>query len=434
MRVEVGRLPELSEGAQAVLVRLLTLGPASRADLSRSLGWSAPTLTRIVRVLEEHGLVIAGDWAAAATQRTGRPSQSLDVNADAVHLVGVKLTDTEMTVARTDMRSRVLEHRSVQLSGTAVDAVVDAVVREVREQLEADSSVAAAGISLAGPVSPRSEYVAISPFLGWTDVPLRHLLQQRLPIPVVVDNDVRALTAAEHWFGAGAGCSDFVLLTVGAGVGCGIVVDDHLLVGTAGGAGQIGHLPISESGPMCESGHRGCARAYLSSAAMVHHTSMALADPGLTFADVLDLARADNPVARRVVCDAGYALGTVIGTLSTMSGPQKVIITGEGAGFVPLVRDLVSSRAREVEHWTLSHAPIQVIPFGFTEWARGAAVVALQQLLTAAVRSGAAVGDPHAVDTPAATSNRRSPHQPGRTPSARLSTGVTRPTDRLAAH
>lgn len=100
----------------------------------------------------------------------------------------------------------------------------------------------AVGISLAGPVSPHSEIIASSPFLGWTDVPLVRMVQDRTTLPTVVQNDVRALTAAEHWFGAAAGCRDFALITIGAGVGCGLVMDDRLVDGMSGASGQVGHF------------------------------------------------------------------------------------------------------------------------------------------------------------------------------------------------
>jgi predicted NBD/HSP70 family sugar kinase len=97
------------------------------------------------------------------------------------------------------------------------------------------------------------------------------------------------------------------------------------------------------------------------------------------------MAEQDDRVASRVVHDAGYALGTVIGLIAAITAPSKVLISGEGVTMVPLVMDVVQSRAREIEHWAVPEVPIGIARFGFMEWARGAAVIALQQLLESAI-------------------------------------------------
>lgn len=375
--------PALSEGSRAALVRLLVHGPASRADLARRLRLSPASLTRIVRTLEDSGLVVESE--TTVPQRMGRPSQAMEVNVDAVHLVGIKLLAGEINLVRTDMRSTVLGHRTIPLQTVPLDPAIDRITEAILAEVAVDPAVGAVGISLAGPVDPRSDMVTHSPFLGWEDVPLARLVSERTGLPTVIENDVRALTAAEHWFGAAAGATDFVLVTIGAGIGCGVVIGDRLVDGNTGGAGQIGHLPITPSGPLCERGHRGCARSYLASSAMVGQASMALHRPDLTYAELVSLAHQGERVASRVVRDAGYALGTLIGLVTAITAPSKVIISGEGVTMVPLVMDVVQQRASEVEHWAVPDVPIEIAEFGFVEWARGAAVIALQQLLEAAI-------------------------------------------------
>lgn len=379
------QFPGLSTGSKAALVHLLVHGPASRAELARQLGVSAASLTRISRTLVEGDLVRESD--TPEPQRLGRPSQAMEVNVDRAHLLGFKLSAQQIDVVRTDLRATILHQRTLPLTGTSPEVVVDAIVDAVNDEIAVDPLVSSIGVSLAGPVSPRTEVIPISPFLGWRDVPLVQMLRDRTGLPAVVENDVRALTAAEHWFGAAAGCTDFALVTIGAGVGCGIVVDDRLIDGEAGGGGQIGHLPVSDYGPICERGHRGCVRSYLSSGAMVGSAAMALGRPDLSYAELLDLARGHNLVAERVLQDAAHALGTVIGVIAAMTAPQKVLISGEGVAMVPLVIDQVRSRAGSIQHWTVPEVPIELAPFTFTEWARGAAVMALRAQLDAAVRA-----------------------------------------------
>ena len=366
-----------------MLIDLLVHGPASRADLARRSGLSPASLTRITRSLVAAGLLTESD--AASPQRTGRPSQPMDVNVDVAHLIGIKLSATQLNLVTTDLRARILSERTVPLAATDPVTVTGVITQAVKEETRADPSICAIGISLAGPVSPRSGTVKISPFLDWTGVPLVSLIDDSTGLPTVVENDVRALTAAEHWFGAAAGHRDFVLITIGAGVACGIVVDDRLVDGAAGGSGQIGHLPITEWGPLCERGHRGCVRSYLSSTSIVGQVSAALGRD-VDYHEVLTLAAGGNPVARRVVDEAGRALGTLIGTIAAITAPDKVLISGEGVDLAPLAMDTLREHARSVQHWTLPEVPIEIAPFTFTEWAKGAAVIALRSQLDAAVR------------------------------------------------
>jgi predicted NBD/HSP70 family sugar kinase len=101
---------------------------------------------------------------------------------------------------------------------------------------------------------------------------------------------------------------------------------------------------------------------------------------------VLMLAAEGDPIARRVVDEAGRALGKVIGTIAAITAPSKVLVSGEGVGLAPLVMDVVRESASVVQHWTLPDVAIEIAPFSFTEWAKGAAVIALRHLLDTAVR------------------------------------------------
>ena len=375
--------PALSEASRAVLVDLLVHGPQSRADLARRSGLSPASLTRMIRTFVETGTVSESE--AASTQRMGRPSQPMDVNVDLAHLIGIKLSADQFDTVSTDLRAKALTQSVIPIPDSRPDVVIASMADHIAAATAADPLISAVGVSLAGPVSPRSDDVHTSPFLGWSEVPLVSLLEQATGLPVVVENDVRALTAAEHWFGAAAGCTDFVLITIGTGVGCGVVVNDRLVDGINGGSGQVGHLPISDGGPLCERGHRGCARSYLASSSITRQVSATLGRP-VDYAQVLALAAAGEPVSGRVVAEACRALGTLIGMVVSVTAPAKVILSGEGVPLAAAHLGAVADRVREVQHWTLPDVPIEVAPFTFTEWARGAAVIALRHQLDSAVR------------------------------------------------
>ncbi|AZI56824.1 ROK family transcriptional regulator [Nakamurella antarctica] len=368
--------PALSESSRLVLIDLLVHGSSSRADLARQSGVSPASLTRITRSMVSRGLL--KDSEAAPSNGLGRPASPVELNVDKGHLVGINLTATELRVARTDLRATVLFEQVIPIGANDPASVADLIAQVTTEQIAVDPSVFAVGVSLAGPVPPHSEVITASPFLGWSQVPLVDLVRRRTGITIVVENDVRALTAAEHWFGAAAGLRNFVLITIGAGVGCGMVVDNRLLDGT-GFVGQVGHLPITDSGPFCERGHRGCVRAYLSSGSITRQVASAPGNTDVSYEDVIELAAAGDPVAGQVVNAAGMALGVLIGTVATIVGPEKVLVSGEGITVVPGVLPLVLEHARRTQHWATELAPVEVSPFDGTEWARGAAVVALRR-------------------------------------------------------
>lgn len=371
----------LSVGARTTLVELLVRGPTSRADLARSSGFSPASLTRITRTLVDAGLVTETEFAPPV--RTGRPSLPMDVDADYAHLIGVNLTKSALHLVRTDLRATIIEQVDVELASTSPVAVAEAIAAAVNAQHAKDPHLTAVGISLAGPVAPGSDVVRTSPFLGWRDVPLVSMVRELTDLPTVVENDVRALTAAEHWFGAAAGSADFVLLTIGAGVGCGMVIDHRLVEGRAGSSGQVGHLPITSSGPLCERGHRGCVRSYLASSAIVSQVASGTGRQDLSYSDVLRLAAEGDRVASRVIEDAARALGRLVGTMASVCGPEKVLISGEGVQLAEQTLDLVKAEAASAQHWTLPPVPITISPFTYSEWARGAAVIALRRQLEA---------------------------------------------------
>ena len=215
------------------------------------------------------------------------------------------------------------------------------------------------------------------------------MVRESTGLPAVVENDVRALTAAEHWFGAAAGCSESRSSPSGSG-SAGIVVDDRPVDGASGGSGQIGHLPVTEWGRSASADTAG-----VSGRTCPPPQSSARCRPRVAatlrttrYDEELRLAAAGNPVARRVVEEAGRALGTLIGTIAAITAPITVLLSGEGVALASAVLDTAGEYARSVHHWTLPDVPIEIAPFTFTEWAKGAAVIALRNQLDSALRAG----------------------------------------------
>ena len=358
---------------QRVAVEVLRYGPLSRSVLVRRLGLSAGSLTRLTRPLVASGLLVEGD--PAERNRSGRPSLPLDVRAGSRLFAGLKLTGDELYAVVTDLRARVLAETARPLERTDPDSVVAHAASVLAELGDRHPGIVRLGVGLGAQVVD-GRHVAVAPFLGWDDVPLADLLTRATGLPTVVDNDVRALTAAEHWFGEGRGMHSFALITIGAGVGAGIVVHDRVVDGAHGVGGSIGHHRIGSTG-LCEHGHHGCAQALLSSGAVAGSVSQALGRP-VDLTGVLDLARDGNPAAVRVVTDAGCGLGALIADVAGFVDPEAIILSGDGVALADAARAEMDRTLRRLRP---PEAPVPRVlrrPFTFAEWARGAAAVAIQ--------------------------------------------------------
>jgi glucokinase len=235
----------------------------------------------------------------------------------------------------------------------------DAPLEAIGEQGErlralAPGPVLAAGLGAPGVTEPRTGAqlgrTANLPF--WEDLPLRELLERRLGLPVAVENDANAAALAEHRLGAARGARVSLTVTVGTGVGCGIVVEDRLLRGAHGGAGEIGHLPLGGDGAPCGCAVEGCVEAEAAGKGLVRaarEAGLAAEDAAAVFA----LAAAGNPVARALVDRMARQLGRMIGAAVNLLDPDVVVLGGGIAQAGEML--LAPVRASVARHALASH-------------------------------------------------------------------------------
>ncbi|WP_238005238.1 ROK family transcriptional regulator [Dactylosporangium sp. AC04546] len=357
------------------MLEVLIHGPLSRTEIARRLDLSQPSLSRLSAPLLEGGLLVEGEERSDG--RTGRPSRPLDVVADSRHFIGVKLTGDEALGVVTDLRANVVASAARSLPGRDPEQVADVLAALVLELSAGVPAVAAVGVGLGGLVNGQNEVVR-APFLGWARVPLGRMLRDRTDLPAVVENDLVALTEAEHWFGAGRGLERFAVLTVGAAVGYGLVIHDRIVVGEDSGVGLVGHWPLQPFGPMCPEGHQGCAQALLAMPSIVKSVSMVLDRP-LTYDACLDLAEAGDPAARRIVDDAGRGLGRLIAAIGNLTVPQAILLGGEGVRLARVAATAISQGIQQDRDPRANALDVQVLDGDATEWCRGAAVMAIQR-------------------------------------------------------
>lgn len=361
--------------SQSVALEVLINGPISRSEIARRLDLSPGSLTRLSTPLLEAGLLV--EVEERVDRRAGRPSKPLDVVADSRHFIGMKLTGNGVLGVTTDLRANVIATAAAGLASRAPEAVAAVLAQLARQLAESAPSVTALGVGIGGLVSDHA-VVASAPFLEWNDVPLGAMLEEATGIPTVIENDVAAFTEAEHWFGAGRGLDRFAVLTLGAGIGYGLVVHDQLVVDQDSGIGLVGHWPIDPFGPLCPAGHRGCARSMLTQAAITQAVSTALGRE-IGYDEALDLALAGEPAARRVVDDAGRGLGRMIAAIANLAVPERVILGGEGVRLVDAAEEAIHRGIAEDRDPRTHKLDLVTTPGDDTEWCRGAAVIAIQR-------------------------------------------------------
>ncbi|WP_167132729.1 ROK family protein [Paramicrobacterium chengjingii] len=369
--------PLLARAERTVLREVLVHGPLPRAELARRLGLSRATLTRSTRALVNGHLLT--EAAAERRSATGRPSEMLQLETETYRFLGFKLTGDRLYAVVTDLSAQVLFSADEPLVTADVADVVAQIAAVTRRAEKERPGITAIGVCLAGDIVYDGDdpVVMQSAFLGWDGVRLGMLVRQATGYTCAVQNDVLALTTAEHWFGAGAGLSSLALITVGAGIGCGLVMHNAVVAGAHGRAGRLSHVIIDSGGPICGKGHRGCASSYLVNDAIVR----AVGGSTLDYSQVLDKARSGDRAALRAFEDAGTALGSLVAHVVNAIDPEKIILSGDGlAVYEFAAHEVHDALTRNLD--AEQHVDLDVQPFDFSEWARAGAVLAITELFS----------------------------------------------------
>lgn len=359
-------------------------GPLSRAGLSRASGLSPSTVTEIAAQLLREGFLLEGDGAEADTRPAGilgRPAIALRVNPGAGVVIGAKVAADTVTFALSDLAGQTLaldsrEHSSrasvaetVRFLATAID--------DMRAYVPAGAQLHGIGLGVPGIVDPQTRRVRHSPFLGWGDDDICGALERLTGIPVHIDNDVNTLTIAEHLFGAGRGQTDFVVVTIGRGIGMGAVVNGVLYRGSDGGAGEIGHVSVERAeGRDCWCGRTACLETIAAEPAVIR--DVLAATSRVIPADELG-ASVDARVIE-ILGRAGSEVGRTVGNVVMTFAPRLVVISGEGVRLGPAYLSPLEAGIKRAATRGAAALDVVIEPWGDEAWARGAASLALREL------------------------------------------------------
>lgn len=296
-----------------VLQHLFHEGPTSRADLARATSLTRVTISDLVNVLLSEGLV--EELGVQPGRRVGKPAILVGMRTDAYQIVAVDLSDDAvMRGAVMTLTGEAVVRRSLPVAGQVGDGLVDLLTRFARTLISAATRpVIGVGVGSPGVVDDSGRVVE-APNRQWTDLPLAAILTDRLALPVHVANDANSAALGEYTYGGAA--DSMLVLTVGQGVGAGVMVDGSRVHGAADAAGELGHVTVVDDGELCACGRRGCLETVLAAPALRRVVAG------------LDPAAADEALAG-VGRTLGIALAPVVGALNLgevlLSGPADLL-------------------------------------------------------------------------------------------------------------
>jgi glucokinase-like ROK family protein len=346
------------------ILNLLRIQPGiSRIAIAKSTRLPKATVSGLVSDLIDDDLVVeagAGVQLAAA----GRRPVKLKLNGQIRLAIGVELTGSACVAALTDLYSEPIRVIREPMPNTSVQASIDMIIKTADDLLQGHDPTKVLGLAVGvpGPVDAERRCVIQAENIDWFDVPLASLLEERTNYPVTVVKRQQAGALGELWNGIGKGCSDLLYISIGVGIGCGIILSGRLWEGAYGVSGELGHMTIVPDGEQCRCGNFGCLETVASDRAIAELAAKEVrkgretvlfdsrtGTPGpFTSTQVIAAAKAGDRLAIDVIQQAARYLGIGIASAANLFNPSKIVLGGDvvqlGDLFLAPIREVVTRR------------------------------------------------------------------------------------------
>ena len=341
--VDVNDVRDINETVFLHLIR--DRQPISRADLSKFTGLRPGTVSAIVNRLIKNDLVYEG---VEGPSSGGRPPKYLHINADSIYVLAIDIGVIDTVYVVSDFNGEILNRRSIRTEGKS-DEFLNRLANEIDSMVDAGGyreRLGAVGVSVPGLIDRSTGVLSVSPNLEWADVPVRSFLENRLELPVFVENDANAAAFSELWYGPldESSVRTLLYILVVEGLGTGLIINGQLHVGSRHGLGGFGHMSIDPNGELCSCGRRGCWETFASERATVERYHRVTAKQGgsmLGLAEIIDLAKRNDPVAIETLKIAGEYLGQGVSNLVHGIYPETVVIGGAITAAWPIIEPVI---------------------------------------------------------------------------------------------
>jgi len=327
-----------------ILKIMIDIGPISRIDISRRLKISRPTTSAYISELIEDGL-IEEIGKSDSTSSGGKKAILLQFNVRAGYILGIMIGVKTIRIALTDFGSNIIEIIKIPTEEQlGPDAIIDKLVKNLKKIINisgvSKEEIIGIGIGATGLVDSRKGLVIFSPNLdGWNNIKLKEIIEKKTGLPTFIENECRVQAIAEKKYGLAKDVNDFVCVETGIGIGTGVFIDNKLMVGDKGMAGEVGHIITNLAGNRkCHCGNVGCLETLCSINSLMEDITIDIRKSGksadyesskLGIEDLYKLYKqGDRIVTRNVEKNAEY-LGIGISNTIKMFNPELIIIHGE---------------------------------------------------------------------------------------------------------
>jgi glucokinase len=273
-------------------------------------------------------------------------------------IIGIDLGGTNLKLALLDLSFKIRNRETLSTANfsqkeSLIAAIVYSVNKIIKNNRLKKIDILGAGLGLPGPIDVERGLVHFFPNIpGWNEVNLKKILEKRLKLPVFIDNDANLMALAEYKLGAAKGSKNAVCLTLGTGVGGGIIIEGHLYRGSSFAAGEIGHVPINEKGPECNCGGLACLESYIGNRRIMRKAKRILGRD-VSLEELSQLAKNNNKKAIKIWTQAARQLGVALVGIVNVLNPDCIVIGGgvanAGRILFDKVEETILSRAMIVQ-------------------------------------------------------------------------------------
>ena len=345
---------------ESVIVNIIRkMGPISRADIAKETNLTPPTVTNIVNKLIAENIVME---YKVGESNGGRPPVLIKLNPDFMSIIVIHISTYNLHQYTLDAELKTKKKEKNSIRGLKQEEVLELLTSVLDKAIkESPQNVSGIGIVVRGPVKMKEGISVFAPNIGWRNVPLKSIVEEKFGVPTYVINDVRAMALGEFHMGKAKDVENMIFLKVGYGIGSAILINGRIYTGASDGAGEIGHTTIDVAGPQCSCGNYGCFEALASEKALVNLVVKSIKEgmdsivyqmaegmlDSVTPEMIYEAAKLNDKLAVNALKTIGRYLGIGIANTINTFNPELILIGGGIVQARELIEDIIIETAKK---------------------------------------------------------------------------------------
>lgn len=370
-------------------------GTISKVHIKEMTKLTPTTISEITNSMIAEGLIID---AGVSKSTGGRPSQLLSINSDHAYFIGAEVDVNNLKIAIIGFDMKIKCKYTADIKNCRSEEVISLLINNILKIIEQSripkEKIKGIGIAVPGLVN-RNEIIELAPNLRWVKVDIKSKIEEKMGIPVIVQNESKLSAVAEKYSGLAKDVNNFVAINIKSGVGAGIYINNHLYLGQSGNAGELGHTTVKEDGPLCGCGNYGCLETMASTPSIIKRaiTCKKQGESSILFEnkknieeivlnDIITFSKKGDKLCNKILESAAKYVGISVSSLINLLNPKLIILGGD----LILYKDIVIRRVTEiVETKSLSSnrdvCEIKMTELGEDNALLGAAIVSINKYL-----------------------------------------------------